>query len=142
MPPPAEPCSGAAGAAPDAAEYRVPVVDRSDGMAEELRTCCAAFPSLDVATTTGRDSVLVRLSPVTHAEDIADEVYEQVARNVRPGHGMVLMHAIVEGRAALEMVAEDSSATHEELQSVIADVVAEFDRLVGLWHPHLPADGA
>jgi hypothetical protein len=111
-------------------------------MAEELRECCAAFPSLEVAATGGRDSVLVRLSPVTHADDIADEVYEQVARNVRPGHGVVLMHAIVDGRAALEMVAEDGTATHDELRSVIAEVVAEFDRLVGLWHPHLPRDGA
>ena len=111
-------------------------------MAGELRTCCATFPSLEVAATGGRDSLLVRLSPVTHAEDIADEVYEQVAVNVRPGHGMVLMHALVDGRSALEMVAEDPTVSHAELQSVIADVVAEFDRLVSLWHPHLPADGA
>lgn len=111
-------------------------------MADELRECCAAFASLEVAATGGRDSVLVRLSPVTHAEDIADEVYEQVARNVRPGHGVVLMHAIVGGRAALEMVAEDANVSHEELRTVIAEVVAEFDRLVGLWHPHLPQDGA
>lgn len=86
--------------------------------------------------------MLVRLAPPAHAEDIADEVYTLVATNVVPCDGVVLTHEVVDGRAALELAVVDPSVDTDALRSVIDQIGAESERLIGLWHPDLPDSGA
>lgn len=113
-----------------------------DGLTAELNHWCEQHPSFQVAETGTVNSVLLRLAPPAHADDIADEVYEQLAADVHPPHGVVLEHVVLDDRPALRVTLGDPSIDVEILRSVIDEIGADSERLIALWHPELPENGA
>lgn len=118
------------------------MVDESDGITAEIRAWCEQHRSFEMATMGVDDSVLLRLAAPAHADDIADEVYTLVAANVPAPDGVRLTHAVVDERTALELVVLDASLDVEAVRSLVDDIGAESERLIGLWHPAMPESGA
>jgi hypothetical protein len=118
------------------------VVHELAAVAEEMSRWCDAHRAFEYAETSDTHSVLLRLAPPAHAEDIADQVYFLVVDEINPPEAVLVGHTVVDQRPAIEVTVTDASVDRDELRSVIEWIGAESERLIDLWHPHLPEDGA
>jgi hypothetical protein len=118
------------------------VANGSDGVIAQLSTWCEEHPAFELAGTTSERSVLLRLGPRAHAEDIADEVYVGVLHHVEPPEGVIVEHVVTGGGPAIEITVAHGSVDIAALRSAVDRIGSESERLIELWHPHLPPDGA